>query len=176
MASTRFAVSSSSSCRVGRGAAVAGAAGSASSVGMPSSAVSVSASSFPDPPAAASSFATSKKTTVMLSSPPPRLAFAISRRAASSRSSRPSSSVLAISSSPSIVVRPSEQSRKTSPASAGTLKASTSTSGSVPSARVITERCGWLSASSADSLPLRTSSATSEWSSVSCSRRPACSR
>ena len=43
---------------------------------------------------------------------------------------------------------------------------STSTSGSVPSARVITERCGWTSASAGDSSPRRTSSATSEWSSV----------
>ena len=33
----------------------------------------------------------------------------------------------------------------------------------------MTERCGWISASSGESLPLRTSSATSEWSSVSCS-------
>ena len=49
--------------------------------------------------------------------------------------------------------------------------ASTSTSGSVPSARVITERCGCTSASAGDSSPRRTSSATSEWSSVSCSRR-----
>ena len=40
-------------------------------------------------------------------------------------------------------VRPSEQSRKTSPVSAAIVNVSTSTSGSVPSARVITERCGW---------------------------------
>ena len=42
---------------------------------------------------------------------------------------------------------------------ASTENVSTSTSGSVPSARVITERCGCDSASSGESLPLRTSSA-----------------
>mgnify|MGYP003694337079 CR=1 FL=1 len=41
-----------------------------------------------------------------------------------------------------IVVSPSEQSRKTSPVFAAIVNVSTSTSGSVPSARVITERCG----------------------------------
>ena len=65
---------------------------------------------------------------------------------------------------------PSEQSRKRSSGSASTVKVSTSMSGSVPSARVITERCGCDSASSGESLPLRISSPTSEWSSVSCSR------
>ena len=50
-------------------------------------------------------------------------------------------------------VRPSEQSRKRSPGRASTVKVSTSTSGSVPSARVITERCGWTSASSGESSP-----------------------
>ena len=53
-----------------------------------------------------------------------------------------------------------------------TVKTSTSTSASVPSARVITERCGCTSASSGESSPRRTSSATSEWSSVSCSSLP----
>ena len=65
---------------------------------------------------------------------------------------------------------------KTSPGRASTSKVSTSTSGSVPSTRVITERCGWTSASSGESLPLRTSSATREWSSVSCSRAPSRTR
>ena len=59
-----------------------------------------------------------------------------------------------------------------SPGSASTVNVSTSTSGSVPSARVITERCGCDSASSGESRPLRTSSPTSEWSSVSCSSSP----
>ena len=38
------------------------------------------------------------------------------------------------------------------------------------SARVITERCGWSAACSGVRRPVRTSSATSEWSAVSCSR------
>jgi hypothetical protein len=42
----------------------------------------------------------------------------------------------------------------------------------VPSARVITERWGCVPASSGESFPLRTSSATSEWSSVNCSSLP----
>ena len=43
---------------------------------------------------------------------------------------------------------------------------------SVPSARVIAERCGWRSASSGVRTPLWTSSATSEWSVVTCSSAP----
>src|SRR5438309_1578397 len=62
-------------------------------------------------------------------------------------------------------------SRRRSPSSARTLNVSTSTSGSVPSARVITERCGCVSASSRESLPVFSSSLTREWSSVSCSIR-----
>jgi len=69
-------------------------------------------------------------------------------------------------------VSPSEQRRKTSPALASIVNVSASTSGSVPSARVITERCGCVSASSRESLPLFISSLTSEWSSVTCSIRP----
>ena len=59
------------------------------------------------------------------------------RRACCSSSSR-------MVSSSTIVVRPSEQSTNTSPGCVGTGITSTATSGSVPSARVITERCGWL--------------------------------
>ena len=79
-------------------------------------------------------------------------------------------------SSSTIVVRPSEQSRNTS-------------SGARPDGdrvdldvrlraerRVITERCGWVSASSGVSRPERTSSATSEWSSVTCSSVPSRTR
>ncbi len=66
-------------------------------------------------------------------------------------------------------VRPSEHSRYTSPSRAVCVWASTSTSDSGPSARVMIERCGWFSAASAVSCPLRWSSATSEWSWVSCS-------
>ena len=73
-------------------------------------------------------------------------------------------------------VKPSEQIRKTSPACASMVNDSTSTSGSVPTARVITERCGWVSASSGESLPLFSNSLTSEWSSVSCSIAPSRSR
>ena len=73
-------------------------------------------------------------------------------------------------------VSPSEQRRKTSPARASTVNASTSTSGSVPTARVITERCGCVSASDGDSRPLFKSSLTSEWSSVNCSIEPSRTR
>ena len=108
----------------------------------------------------------------MLSSPPPLFAASTSARAALSRLARFFSTIARIDPSSTIVVRPSEQSRKTSPGRASTENVSTSTSGSVPTVRVITERCGWTSASSGESLPLRTSSATSEWSSVSCSSSP----
>ena len=56
-----------------------------------------------------------------------------------------------------------------SPVCVSIEKVSTSTSGSVPRARVITERWGCVLVSSGESFPLRTSSATSEWSSVNCS-------
>src|SRR5262245_7712290 len=117
--------------------------------------------------ASAPSATTSKKTTVMLSSPPLRLAAATSSLAASSRLSRRGSTTSRISSSPTIEVSPSGQMGNRSPGLASTENVSTSTSGSVPSARVMTERCGCDSASSGESRPLRTSSATSEWSSVS---------
>ena len=104
----------------------------------------------------------------MLSSPPPRLAPRTSSRTASSTDAA-ASTVPAITSSGTIVVRPSEQRRKTSPGAASTTIVSTSTRGSVPSARVMTDRCGWASASSGVSRPLRMRSPTSEWSSVSCS-------
>ena len=105
----------------------------------------------------------------MLSSPPLRFAVSTSSRAAASRLSRRCSTTSRITSFSTMDVKPSEQMRKRSPTWGSTVNVSTSTSGSVPSARVITERCGWISASSGESLPLRTSSATSEWSSVSCS-------
>ncbi len=126
--------------------------------------------------AAAPSSAISKNTTVMLSSPPPRLARTTSSRAAPSRSRRCSSIASRIAASPTIEVRPSEQSRNTSPGCDSIVYVSTSTSGSVPRARVITERCGCDSASSGESLPLRISSATSEWSCVSCSSMPSRTR
>ena len=108
----------------------------------------------------------------MLSSPPPRFAAWISACAAPSRSPRLRDDTPRSSSPSTIDESPSLQIRKTSPGCASTENASTSTSGSVPSARVITERCGCTSASPGDSSPRRTSSATSEWSSVSCSSVP----
>ena len=108
-----------------------------------------------------------------LSSPPWSFAAAISARVAALRSSRLPQHELgdAVARRPSSSGRPSRAGRRRRRAPA-TVNASTSTSGSVPSARVITERCGCTSASAGDSSPRRTSSATSEWSSVSCSSSP----
>ena len=75
----------------------------------------------------------------MLSRPPARLASSISARTAAS-SDVAAVRMRAIRSSSSIVVRPSEQSKKTSPGWAGTVWTSTFTSGSGPSARVMIER------------------------------------
>ena len=127
-------------------------------------------------PSSESSSPSSKTITVMLSSPPPLFAASTSARAVRSRLVRLCSTTSRIDASSTIDVRPSEQIMKTSPGRASTSKVSTSTSGSVPSTRVITERCGWTSASSGESRPLRTSSATSEWSSVSCCRAPSRTR
>ena len=60
----------------------------------------------------------------------------------------------------------------TSPGFDSSVKVSICTSSSVPSARVITLRCGCCSASTSESWPLRTSSCTSEWSSESRWRAP----
>jgi hypothetical protein len=87
----------------------------------------------------------------MLSSPPPLFAARTSAFAALVRSLRLRSTSRRIVSSSTIEVSPSEQSRNRSPGLVSTEKVSTSTSGSVPSARVITERCGWPSASSGES-------------------------
>src|SRR5919108_1876224 len=84
----------------------------------------------------------SKKTTVMLSSPPPRFAAPTSAFAASLRSSRCFSTARMIVPSSTMSVSPSEQMRKRSPGRGSTENVSTSTSGSVPTARVMTERCG----------------------------------
>src|SRR5918999_706830 len=156
-----------------------------SMVGTPSSSDSVSSSTSPSTAGAAAVTAvsssgspsvTSKKTTVMLSSPPTLFAAPTRALAASSRLSRCFLTARMIVSSSTMSVSPSEQMRNRSPGSGRISKVSTSTSASVPTARVITERCGCDSASSSEILPLRTSSATSEWSSVSCSRRPSRSR
>src|SRR4029079_11416656 len=108
-------------------------------------------------------------TAVMLSSPPPRFAAATSALTALSRSSRFWWRTSRISSSSTMSLSPSEQMRKTSPSSASIVNPSTSTSGSVPTARVITLRCGWAWASSSESLTLVTSSLITDGSSVSCS-------
>jgi hypothetical protein len=147
-----------------------------STVGTASASESVSSSSGSacsrvSPSLASTPSAISNATTVMLSWPPPRFAALTSARSAPSMSSRCRSTTSRIESSGTMSVSPSEQSRKRSPVSAWTLNVSTSTSGSVPSARVMTERCGCVSASSRDSFPVLSSSLTSEWSSVSCSIR-----
>jgi hypothetical protein len=162
--------------RLGRSESAAASSGGttivSSTVGTPSRPDSVSSSStVADSTACAcsviavsagSSSETSKKTTVMLSSPPPRFAATTSAFAASSRLPRCFSIAWMIVWSSTMSVSPSEQMRNRSPDAGSIEKVSTSTSASVPTARVMTERCGCASASSGVSLPLRTSSATSE--------------
>jgi hypothetical protein len=69
-------------------------------------------------------------------------------------------------SSPTIPVRPSVHIRIRSPGWSSTVRSSTSTSASTPSARVRMLRWGWRSASSVVSFPSRTMRCTSVWSSV----------
>jgi hypothetical protein len=102
----------------------------------------------------------------MLSRPPAELASAMSRSPARSRSGSELRTA-AIWSSPIIDVSPSEHISTTSPARTGKVQVSTSTSFSMPSARVMIERWGCSAACSSVSLPRRTSSSTSEWSWVS---------
>ena len=107
----------------------------------------------------------------MLSLPPLWLAARMSSSAASS--SEPAERRIEPTSSSAIIdVSPSEQIRNTSPSRPASVYVSTSTSGSGPSARVMIDRCGWCSAASGVIWPLRSSSATSEWSRVSCSSWP----
>src|SRR4029079_14570799 len=89
---------------------------------------------------------TANRTAVMLSSPPPRFAAWISAFDATARSARFRRRISSMSPNSTIDESPSLQIRKMSPGCASTEKVSTSTSGSVPSARVITERCGDISA------------------------------
>ena len=90
---------------------------------------------------------------VMLSSPPPcsaaRTRFRAIVAAGSSAASRS-----AMVCSATIVFRPSLHRSTTSPSAATTVNVSTSTESSVPSARVITLRWGWCSASSLAQLAL----------------------
>ena len=122
--------------------------------------------------AAASSPSPSRnRITVMLSLPP--LWFAARTSASAASSSDPAERRIELTSSSEIIeVRPSEQIRKTSSSRPASVYVSTSTSGSGPRARVMIDRCGWCSAASAVIWPLRSSSATSEWSRVSCWSSP----
>ena len=72
--------------------------------------------------------------------------------------------------------RPSEHSSTRSPLSTSKVKWSAYMSGSEPRARVITERDGCTRASSGVILPESTSSSTKEWSWVTRTRVPLCSR
>jgi hypothetical protein len=110
-----------------------------------------------------SSSTTSATTTVMLSGPPPRMASSMSWTVTSSRSGIVLSvwcSVSALTTSD----RPSEQSRYRSPAMALRMDRSGSASPRPSSARRISERCGWVAASSWLSRPSSTSDCTREWS------------
>ncbi len=120
------------------------------------------ASSTPGSSTVSSREAIWNRTTVMLSSPPLAFASSMSAWAAAVMSARCSSITSRIRVSSTMDVSPSEQSMNRSPGFVPIENASTSTSGSVPSTRVITERCGWASASSGDRRPERTSSPTSE--------------
>ena len=111
----------------------------------------------------------------MLSRPPASLAAETSAWP-TSVSDRPVVSMRSICVSSTIEVSPSEHSRKTSPSRSATVWRSTSTTGSGPSARVMIDFCGCSDASSAVSLPWRSSSSTSEWSSVSRRSSPSRSR
>ena len=107
------------------------------------------------PPSAGSvAWPISKRTTVMLSSPPLLVRGVDERlRAGVEVAAVPLDELLrSPRRRPCRSARRSRSCRRRRPASS-TEKTSTSTSGSVPSARVITERCGWFSASSGDSLP-----------------------
>jgi hypothetical protein len=136
-------------------------------------------STSPDWPASAaeaarlfpSSSITSMMTQVMLSRPPWSLARRTSSAAASSGlTSR--RSVAEMRSSSTSLNRPSEQSRYRSPVYGSTVSLSTSTSRSMPSARVRMLRCGWTAASSSLSWPSRRRSSTRLWSRESWSRSP----
>ena len=90
----------------------------------------------------------------MLSRPPASLAAATSGAAASS-SAPPSAGARTLVLG-TIDVRPSEQTGRGPRRGAVTVVMSTCTLGSGPSARVMTDRCGWCSACSSVSLPRAT--------------------
>ena len=141
---------------VSSGVPMTGASGRGGRGGTSSGAIAISASPS----------TTSATTTVTLSIPPcPRARPTSSRTACSGSAAAARTS--AISSSETSFVRPSLQSKNRLPACASRSQTSSATSGSMPSARVSTWRCGWTDASSGVSSPWRTISSTTEWSSVS---------
>ena len=112
----------------------------------------------------------SKRTTVMLSSPPCGVCRGDQGLAGRYGVALGGEDRGGDSSAPSMSVRPSEQRRKRSPRLGGQRRRCRRRSRSpFPTARVIADRCGWRSASSGSARRLRTSSATSEWSVVTCS-------
>src|SRR5690606_28228661 len=97
----------------------------------------------------------SRSTTVMLSKPPRWLAASIRERARSSSGAVAARSGRRSGSS-SIVVRPSEQSRKTSPGSASTTSVSAGPTAAVPRTRLSTLASGWWRASADVNIPAST--------------------
>ncbi len=121
------------------------------------------------------SFLMSTTMTVTLSWPP-------AMRAADTRASAQTwglaevTQMSSISASVTMDERPSEHRITRSPASTPMVKWSAYMSGSEPRARVMTEREGCTRASSAVISPASTSSSTKEWSWVTRTRAPLCSR
>ena len=102
---------------------------------------------------------TSTTITVMLSRPPASLAWSTRRSAASCGSVRVVI-VSRMSGSATSSTRPSLQSRNRSPRMRGSVHQSTLTSGSMPRARVMMLRRGWVRASSSVMWPVDTNSCT----------------
>ncbi|CPU67288.1 Uncharacterised protein [Mycobacteroides abscessus] len=107
----------------------------------------------------------------MLSRPPAAMASWTSRSAAACGSGV-ASRTSAIRSSDSSPVRPSEQTSTRSCRSMGRYQKSACGALREPSARVTTWRRGCVSASVGVRRPASTISCTSEWSTLTCSRRP----
>ena len=104
---------------------------------------------------------TSATMTVMLSGPPPRIASSMSCTVTSSRSGTVLSAWCSVSALTTLD-RPSEQSRYRSPGMALRMDRSGSASPRPSSARRISDRCGWVAASSWLSRPSSTSDCTRE--------------
>ena len=97
-------------------------------------------------------------------------------RSAASRGSGAGARISSISWSSIIPLTPSEQSTTLLADSSGSRKKSGSRGSGPPSARVITCRAGWCAAVWASILPASMSSCTTEWSTLTWSRAPSCSR